>query len=180
MGNHLSHNAWDNTLTPPPGYVVPSFPSLYNPGRELGDSDGLTKGAYYLYYSKDIYRFCLYWTLILYVPLFFLCGLYGAVVHVISKQRQSRKRRSLSPRERRDGTAGGGYRTSGLIFLVPVGYLLAGMLFGAISSAVVGYALAAVYSVGLFSMSTWVPFLWSMVVTLVTIMGSYSTILTIL
>jgi len=168
MGNSISHSAWDNTLKPPPGYVVPSFPSLYNPSRELSSSyndAGQTTGAYYLYYSKDIYRFCLYWTLILYVPIFLLCGLYSVLVHVVSKQRRRTPRR---------------YRVSGLVFLVPVGYLCAGLLFGAISSAVVGYSLAAVYSVGLFSMSTWVPLLWSLVVTLVTIMGSYSTIITIL
>jgi len=165
MGNGISHSALDNTLKPPDGYTVPPFPSLYNPTRELSssyDDQGRTNGAYYLYYSKDIYRFTLYWTLILYVPIFALCGLYGFVVHVASKYRNRRR------------------RVSGLVLLIPLVYICAGLLFGAIGSAVVGYSLAAVYSVGLFSMSTWVPFLWSLVVTLVTIMGSYSTIITIL
>ena len=44
---------FDNTLTPPPGYVTPSFPSLYDPRLEFKDSDSNdpTPGTHYLYYS---------------------------------------------------------------------------------------------------------------------------------
>jgi len=64
--------------------------------------------------------------------------------------------------------------------LMPVVYGFVGLVFGVVTSAIVGYSLAAVYSVGLFRMSTWVPFLWSIVIMLVTIIGSYSTIVGIL
>ena len=44
----------------PINYETPSFPSLYNPLVAPFDR------AYYLYYTDDIWRFTLYWTLIFY------------------------------------------------------------------------------------------------------------------
>lgn len=43
-----------------------------------------------------------------------------------------------------------------------------------------GLVLAIVYNAGFFVMSTWVPFLWGLIQILVVIMGSYSTMTTIL
>ncbi|SLM39384.1 hypothetical protein LPUS_09911 [Lasallia pustulata] len=43
----------------PIDYVTPRFPSLYWPF----DADG---AATYLYYSKDIWRFTLFWTIIIF------------------------------------------------------------------------------------------------------------------
>ena len=44
----------------PINYQTPSFPSLYDP------LPSHRKEAYYLYYTTDIWRFTLYWTLIFY------------------------------------------------------------------------------------------------------------------
>ncbi|KAJ5498528.1 Transmembrane [Penicillium expansum] len=44
----------------PINYEVPSFPSLYSP------LPATHQQAYYLYYTKDIWRFTLFWTLIFY------------------------------------------------------------------------------------------------------------------
>lgn len=44
----------------PTDYTTPPFPSLYNPVNVLPGK------AYYLYYASDIWRFTLYWTLIIY------------------------------------------------------------------------------------------------------------------
>lgn len=44
----------------PINYQVPSFPSLYDPLPAHHHE------AYYLYYTTDIWRFTLYWTLIFY------------------------------------------------------------------------------------------------------------------
>lgn len=44
----------------PINYEVPSFPSLYDPLPAHHHQ------AYYLYYTKDIWRFTLFWTLIFY------------------------------------------------------------------------------------------------------------------
>lgn len=43
-----------------------------------------------------------------------------------------------------------------------------------------GLAIAAIYNAGAYRMSTWVPFLWGLIQALVVIMGSYSTVTTIL
>lgn len=44
----------------PINYQTPDFPSLYNP------VPWRHKEAYYLYYTKDIWRYTLFWTLIFY------------------------------------------------------------------------------------------------------------------
>lgn len=44
----------------PINYQTPGFPSLYDP------LPSHHKEAYYLYYTKDIWRFTLFWTLIFY------------------------------------------------------------------------------------------------------------------
>jgi Putative transmembrane protein 170 len=44
----------------PADYHAPTFPSLYNPAF------GLLDGAYYLYDTHDIWRFTLFWTMVLY------------------------------------------------------------------------------------------------------------------
>ncbi|KAF8648897.1 hypothetical protein AX16_006151 [Volvariella volvacea WC 439] len=60
--------------------LAPSWPSLYNPGLEFLhiEHHGPTQpGAAYLAEADDIFRFTLYWTLIFYTPIFFLCGAYA-------------------------------------------------------------------------------------------------------
>ncbi|KAG8985039.1 hypothetical protein FRB90_004975, partial [Tulasnella sp. 427] len=115
MGNIHSQSD-DNILTPPPNYTTPKFPSLYDPTNELasGDNAESLPGVYYLYYSTDIYRFCLYWTLILYTPMYLLCGLHGLFVHLITKRTVNK-----------------------VALLAPLVYLFFGMLFGVLSSAIV-------------------------------------------
>ncbi|KAF5331316.1 hypothetical protein D9758_015795 [Tetrapyrgos nigripes] len=59
----------------------PSWPSLYNPHSELSHiqhQDPIQPGATYLTDAEDVFRFTLYWTLVLYLPLFALLGLYAA------------------------------------------------------------------------------------------------------
>lgn len=45
----------------PINYVTPPFPSLYDP------FPGRDNVAFYLYHTRDIWRFTLYWTLIFYI-----------------------------------------------------------------------------------------------------------------
>ncbi|TFK73735.1 hypothetical protein BDN72DRAFT_893698 [Pluteus cervinus] len=59
---------------------TPSWPSLYSPGIEIlhiEHRDPIQPGAFYLKTAHDTFVFTLYWTLILYLPVFFLCGLYA-------------------------------------------------------------------------------------------------------
>ncbi|KAF9508130.1 hypothetical protein BS47DRAFT_1488499 [Hydnum rufescens UP504] len=153
---HAASRTQDSVLSPPPGYVTPSFPSLHNPALEFHRREE----AQYLFYSKDIYRFTLYWTLIMYALTYGACGVWAGIVQAVAARRK-----------------GHGLTSSMLVVLV---FLTVGSFSAVIGSAVIGYVLAAVYSVGSFAMSTWVPFLWALVQTLAAIMGSYSTIITLL
>jgi len=146
----------DTILSPPAGYVSPSFPCLYNPRAEFTrvNSSTLVPGTCYLYYSNDVWRFTLYWTLICYSITFLLTGTWAFIVF-------SKKSVLLAA-------------------LIPLSFGFFAGLFGLIGSSIIGFVLAAVYSVGYFSMSTWVPFLWALVQTMVAIMGSYSTAISII
>lgn len=53
---------------PPPGYVTPSWPSLYNPSSE----------GIYLYLPSTIWKFTLYWTLLFEGIVFMGCGLFAS------------------------------------------------------------------------------------------------------
>ncbi|KAK8849784.1 hypothetical protein IAR55_005120 [Kwoniella newhampshirensis] len=66
------------------------------------------------------------------------------------------------------------------IFLLPVVSVSVAAVIAVITGTVVGFALAAIYSAGGFSMSTWVPFLWALIQVLVLIISSYSTLTSIL
>ena len=58
----------------PQGYEPPSFPSLYWPYRPL------EQPAAYLYYTKDVWRFTLFWTLIVYVAFHFAASGYATAI----------------------------------------------------------------------------------------------------
>ncbi|ORY34654.1 hypothetical protein BCR39DRAFT_513838 [Naematelia encephala] len=66
------------------------------------------------------------------------------------------------------------------VFLLPVVMTAVAAVVSVVTGTVVGFALAAVYSAGGFSMSTWVPFLWALIQVVVLIISSYSTLTTIL
>lgn len=151
----VSHSR-GRVLSPPAGYVTPKFPSLHNPRLDFNDPGHAPQ----LYYSKDIFLFTLYWTLIMYAATYGLCGLWAAI---ISYRSSRRKGRSPMP-----------------ALLLLLLFLSFGGVSAVLGSAIVGYVLAALYSVGYFTMSTWVPFLWALVQTLIAIMGSYSTIVILL
>jgi len=60
--------------------VNPSWPSLYNPRSELffiQHHNPIQPGGFYLVHSQDVFRFTLYWTLVFYMPVFFIFGLYA-------------------------------------------------------------------------------------------------------
>ncbi|KZT53395.1 hypothetical protein CALCODRAFT_51664 [Calocera cornea HHB12733] len=146
----------DTILSPPLGYVTPTFPCLYNPRAEFTrqNSSALVPGTCYLYYSNDVWRFTLYWTLICYSITFLLTGTWAFIVF-------SKKSVLLAA-------------------VIPLTFGFFACLVALIGASIIGFVLAAVYSVGYFSMSTWVPFLWALVQTMVAIMGSYSTSISII
>jgi Putative transmembrane protein 170 len=58
----------------PKGYDSPSFPSLYWP---INPAPGAPT---YLYYARDIWRFTLYWTLLVYAAFHLSAGLWAFVM----------------------------------------------------------------------------------------------------
>ncbi|KAJ5218418.1 uncharacterized protein N7498_000517 [Penicillium cinerascens] len=124
----------------PINYQTPEFPSLYNP------VPWLHKEAYYLYYTKDIWRYTLFWTLIFYAATHLPVA--GCTVLTHS-------------------------RNWSVIWLVPLLYSFIAGLEGLIAGSIIGLVLGAVYEAGNFRMSTWVPMIWGGVNVMVLIMTSF-------
>ncbi|OAQ26072.1 hypothetical protein K457DRAFT_1778583 [Linnemannia elongata AG-77] len=98
--------------------------------------------------------FTTYWTLIFIVSIYTMAGLWAFIVF-------SRRR----------------YKWA---ILLPVFFFVTGAFIAFLSGSLVGLAIAAIYNAGAYRMSTWVPMLWGLIQALVVIMGSYSTVTTIL
>ncbi|KAJ4292293.1 hypothetical protein N0V88_005925 [Collariella sp. IMI 366227] len=125
----------------PAQYTVPPFPSLFWPPQ---------KSTIILYELDEMWKFTLFWTLILY-GLFHL----GAVGVALLMQ--------------------GGKRMSSwkYLWLVPVVYALIAGAEALIAGTLVGLIVGATYLVGGFVMSTWIPFVWGWVNVMVLIVSSF-------
>ncbi|KAJ7164693.1 hypothetical protein C8R43DRAFT_918526 [Mycena crocata] len=171
--------------------TTPSWPSLYPPGIELlhiPHHDPVQPGGAYLTHPVDVFRFTLYWTLIWYTPIFLFCGLYAFFNLTFPPSRHSKLPRrkgsdasvyplTLLPYSPRDTSAPllrppkakpnqGRSRTTFaiLVFLTFITLSIAGAVLG---SAVIGFTLAGIYKLAKFNMSTWIPFLWSIIYVLI-------------
>ncbi|KAL6306242.1 hypothetical protein BKA93DRAFT_729885 [Sparassis latifolia] len=72
---------------------TPHWPSLYSLGVELfpiSHRAPTHKDGSYLYNANVVFRFTLYWTLVLYTPAFMLCGIYAFLNIVFPPQRLQR------------------------------------------------------------------------------------------
>jgi len=137
-----------NTRTPNPApldYATPPFPSLYWPYHS---KPGV---ANYLYYSNDIWRFTLLWTLIIYAAFHSAVAVYAMVMQL-------------------------GKGRSGLkyVWVIPLVYAAIAGIEALLAGSFVGLILGAVYNAGYFRMSTWIPFVWSLINILVLILSSFS------
>ncbi|KAI9826351.1 MAG: hypothetical protein M1832_000268 [Thelocarpon impressellum] len=125
----------------PLDYTTPPFPSLYSPIKpKVGDEA-------YLYYSADIWRFTLLWTLLVYGAVHLAAGAYA-----VAMQRKNWK----------------------FVWVIPVTYAVVAGVEAVIAGSVVGLILGAIYSAGYFRMSTWIPFIWAVINVLVLILSSFS------
>ncbi|ODQ56700.1 hypothetical protein WICANDRAFT_37073, partial [Wickerhamomyces anomalus NRRL Y-366-8] len=124
----------------PVGYSTPKFPSLYWPVNNKMYT------VSYLYYTYDIWKFTIFWSLIFFIGFYGAAGLWAALVH-----------RKLA----------GGCWILGF-------YVLIGGVQGIISGTVVGLVLSAIYRAGLFSMSTWIPLCSGVFQILFNVVTSYS------
>ncbi|KAI5840060.1 hypothetical protein DFP73DRAFT_196229 [Morchella snyderi] len=101
--------------------------------------------AAYLFYSTDIWRFTTFWTLIVYAAFHLAAGIWAFAMHPTK-----------------------------LSFGVPFLYAILGGIEAAMSGTIVGFILAAVYNAGFFRMSTWIPFVWSIINVMVLLISSFS------
>lgn len=125
----------------PPAYSPPPFPSLYSP---YNTAPGKGK---YLYYSSDVWRFTLFWTLLVYGAVHLAASAYAMVM-------QKKNRR--------------------FIWVIPVIYMIVAGIEAVLAGSVVGLILGAVYKAGFLRMSTWIPFIWAIINVLVLILSSFS------
>lgn len=143
----------------PINYQVPSFPSLYDP------LPSPHRHAFYLYYTGDIWRFTLYWTLIFYAATHITVAGCAVLVH---------------------------FRNWSIIWLVPLIYSITAGLTGLLAGSIIGLVcvfiavqrigwvgwlminrLGALYEAGNFRMSTWLPLIWGGVNVMVLILTSF-------
>ncbi|KAF4314017.1 hypothetical protein GTA08_BOTSDO00571 [Botryosphaeria dothidea] len=103
--------------------------------------------AYYLYEPGDIWRFTLIWTLIFFGAVHVATSGYAVVVQ---------------------------WRNWKVIWIVPVIFCVIGGMEALIAGSIVGGLLGGVYSAGYYSMSTWIPFVWGLINTLVLILSSFA------
>jgi len=187
-----------------------SWPALYNPAIELGrvaSRGPMQPGGSYLTNSNDIFHFTLYWTLVFHIPSYLICGVYAflnfafpptpvdkhsfplandhsdvsqpgdhpsAHAHLPESATTNPYSRTKPPRTNT--------RRSRLTFaiLVLLTFFFVSLLGTILSSAIVGYILAGVYTSGKFYMSTWVPFVWAMIHGLVALLGIWPSVVDII
>ncbi|WOO82165.1 putative protein [Vanrija pseudolonga] len=184
----------------PHNYTVPRFPSLYAPSI----ASTIQQRGYFLHNAEAIWRFTFYWTLILFLGTFLACAALASANIILSRAVFApghEKDKGGDEVEMRPVSSGGGLfaraasaassvvrrrqrtRRRPPLYLVLIIPLLMGAIaafVALVSGTVVGFALAAVYSSGGFSMSTWVPFMWALIQVVVLIISSYSSLTRIL
>ncbi|KAJ3740367.1 hypothetical protein DFH05DRAFT_1405629 [Lentinula detonsa] len=188
----------------------PSWPSLYNPRSELFDiehHDPIQPGGFYLVNSQDVFRFTLYWTLVFYIPVFFIFGSYAFLNLTfppkIDQERSSKVFQEFHEEEQEMGLEIGNEEEEGdaeetypmkknkppknaarsritFALLVFFGFLLLSLIGAVVSSAIVGYILTGLYKAGKFYMSTWVPFLWAAISVMVGMLNVWPSVINLI
>lgn len=148
-----------SSLNLPIGYVIPRFPALYWPlGPDFDKYQDL-----FLFYSVDMWRFVLYWTLIFFVSAYSCAGL-SACFNMYWRVYRERQ------------VVGGTLRKLRIRpFMVLISYVLLGCFHGFSSGALVGLMVLAIYRAGSLSMTTWIPFCWGAAQLFYHIASSYLT-----
>ncbi|KAK3375030.1 hypothetical protein B0H63DRAFT_526317 [Podospora didyma] len=122
-------------------YTTPPFPSLSFP---------IESPRWTLSTITDIWRFTLFWTLILY-GLFHVGAVAIALLMQVGRKRSNWK----------------------YLWTVPLLYAFVAGVEALIAGSLVGLIVGASYRAGGFTMSTWIPFVWGWVNVLVLIVSSF-------
>ncbi|KAI5208743.1 hypothetical protein E4T38_02777 [Aureobasidium subglaciale] len=101
----------------------------------------------YLYHSHDIWRFTLLWTIIDVVGIHLIAAAFAMAIQ---------------------------WRNWKLIWIAPIVFASIGAIEALIAGNVVGGLLSGVYTAGYFRMSTWIPFSWGIINSLVLILSSFA------
>ncbi|RDB15907.1 hypothetical protein Hypma_003563 [Hypsizygus marmoreus] len=180
---------------------APPWPGLYDPGLEIlhiEHHNAIQPGASYLYHARDVFRYTLFWTLILYTPIFLLCGSYA--FWNLNFPPSPRYEPSL-----REASSGTSYqlasfstphvkplrpqklpreneRRSRLAFALLVLFTFATLsVAGAVTgSAVLAFSIFGLYTAANFNMSTWIPFLLAVMQVLVGLLSIWPSIIDII
>jgi len=164
----------------------PKWPSLYQPSLEvlrIAHRPPIQPKATYLYDVHDVFRFTLYWSLILYTPMFVVCGLYA--FFNLSRTPPRRPNdvlfplSSLSPvpwsavplshpRERRARLI-----LTGLVLLI---FIAVGVAEAVLGATVMSFVLFGLFKAARFNMSTWIPFLWALIFSMIGLLGVWPSI----
>ncbi|KAG9223977.1 hypothetical protein CCMSSC00406_0004407 [Pleurotus cornucopiae] len=181
----------------------PSWPSLYNPAGEINPNSEAS--GIYIFDSNEVFRFTLIWNLVLYTPIFVVCGVYAFLNlsfppsrgNSIAEDDSHSTSYPLSPLS----PISPSYRTSLLkqqqatvkppkpnerrsrltfALLVLLAFITLSVAGAVIGAAVVGYILAGLFNAGNFNMSTWVPFLWVVIQILIGLLSLQSSIIDII
>ncbi|KAF8836659.1 hypothetical protein BDN67DRAFT_957726 [Paxillus ammoniavirescens] len=171
------------------------WPSLYNPVIEV-DRDGFglatQPGGSYLQQPNDIFLFTLYWSLIFHIPFNFIAGTYAFFNFLFPPTRPTNDFPLLSPSLTRVSSSASpqewskpprvNARRSRLTFalLVLLTFLSLSLVSAVVGAAVVGFVLAGVYKAGGFYMSTWIPFIWAVIQSLVGLLGIWPSVIDII
>lgn len=157
----------------PLSYTTPPFPSLYWP---FNVSPGVPK---YLYSLTDIWKFTLYWTLITIPTAHFVVSVWAILMQFSTAYQ---RHRYLYHSEEGAKVSAKNKKLLGVnplaecvtwVWLIPLVYMIIGGIEALLAGSLVGLILGAVYNAGYFRMSTWSPFIWSIVNMLVLILGSF-------
>ncbi|KAF2423094.1 integral membrane protein [Tothia fuscella] len=103
--------------------------------------------ATYLYHATDIWRFTVLWTLLFYAAVHLAAAGYAIIVQ---------------------------WKNWKVIWIVPVVYVVIGGIEAFLAGSVVGGLIGGVYNAGYFRMSTWIPFVWALINTLILILSSFA------
>lgn len=137
----------------PIGYSTPEFPSIFWP-------IGATRPSYlksFLYYSWDIWRFTVFWSLLLSGGLYFCVGVLSCCSSILNSHRHNTLH---------------SFKAFTCVFIL-VFYVFTGLLKGFIGGAIIGVILAAIYQAGNLTMSCWIPLTWAIAQILYDIASSY-------
>jgi len=156
------------TLSPPATYTRPRFPSLYWPIRAPLSTPR------YLYYTIDILRYTLYWTLIFFGAVHLATSAWAVAMVLRSAFCPTGPKSRSSAGWKTRGVRSELRATLGYAWAIPVIMVVVGAVEALLAGSVVGAILGAIYSAGYYKMSTWTPFLWGLINVLVLVLSSFS------